>query len=492
MNRLFLRLLLLATLATIGSSWLMFILLENRIARRENHALEETLRDSLTDIAARIDGGASPEAVFSDYRADIGNTLALLDADLVPLDDADRQRLAAGAVVVDGTGLRRSAYVAVPAQDAAVELMLMSIKTLHAQWAPLATTEDSAPLAEALSPLDQARLRWHPIVRRDGTVVRQTDSGPVVSSPPRLTNARMLGYLVTVLTLAPAIWISLVPIQRQLVALSRGAARLRDGDLSTRVPVHPRNPGPIDAVSMQVNAMAERVQDLIESHEELMRSASHELQTPLARLLFFLDALEAEPDQRAALITGMRDTTEEMRQLAEEILTFNRLGRGQGHLIERVELDLAELVEDIALSTEGARAEVPDAPLLIEADPRLLYRALRNLTENALAYATPPVLRVEPAPDAIAIHVDDAGPGVPPSERDPLFAPFYRMEGSRDRRHGGTGLGLAIVQRVAERHGGRCTITDSPEGGARFTLWLPLSGPAGGSSGPANAPGTTS
>lgn len=296
--------------------------------------------------------------------------------------------------------------------------------------------------------------------------------------PPGLHGVRWLGATLTLIGLAVATLASLWPVRRQLLALSQGAARLRDGDLSARVPVDPRRPGAVGAVSVQFNAMADRVQDLIESHEELMRSASHELQTPLSRLMFSIEALEDEPpEHQPEILAGMRTTVEEMRVLANEILQFNRLAAGEEHLIERAPVDVAELAEDIALGVEGCSVrDAPEGAVEVRGDARLLYRALRNLVENAVAYADAPILRIERTESEVQVHVDDAGPGVPEAERERIFEPFHRVEGSRARATGGTGLGLAIVRRVAERHGGSATCSESPEGGARFTLRLPVSG----------------
>lgn len=218
--------------------------------------------------------------------------------------------------------------------------------------------------------------------------------------------------------------------------------------------------------------MADRVQGLIESHEELLRSVSHEMQTPVARLVFAIDALEADPS-RTEVLAGMRQTVDEMRVLADEVLQFNRLGRGEDYLVEREPVDLVELAEDVALTYEGTRVEASGAAV-VAGDPRLLYRALKNLVENALAYATPPILRVDHGPDRVLLHVDDAGAGIPEADRNRVFEAFVRVEGSRARTTGGTGLGLAIVRRIAERHGGTCTASASPEGGARLTLALPV------------------
>ena len=75
------------------------------------------------------------------------------------------------------------------------------------------------------------------------------------------------------------------------------------------------------------------------------------------------------------------------------------------------------------------------------------------------------------------ISVDDDGPGIPPKDRERIFEPFVRLDTSRTARLGGTGLGLSIVQRIMMRHHGTVLVEDSPKGGARFTLMLPMTQP---------------
>jgi len=474
-NRLFLRILVLMTLAVFGSGALVWSLFDVQILPSENRQLESLVASGLTAVAERIAEGEDPAAVFDEVGVSVGDTLALVPTELLSLTAEERAHLEAGEVVVWSDGPQRRAWVAVAGRDAVVELEMLSFHSARAQWVGLPGTA-GRPMTEAeqstLTELERARLAWRPIVVDGARVVRRGERGLEVLDVPHFGRGRELGMAVTLLGVVVAIVLSLFPVRRELLALDRGAKRLREGDLSARVDVGSKV-GPVGEVSLQVNAMADRVEALIASHEELLRSVSHELQTPLARLLFAVDALEAEPERRDELLAGMRVTTEEMRVLAEEVLQFNRLGQGQEQLLEREEVDLAELAGDVALTFDGTSVEVPEAGAFVQGDARLLYRALRNLVENAVVYGTPPVVRVSEDDGGVQVTVDDAGPGVPEAEWERVFQPFHRVEGSRARATGGTGLGLAIVARVVERHGGRVWVAESPEGGARFGLWLP-------------------
>jgi len=469
-NRLFLRLLLVVTLTVLGASVAAVGLIDYRYSPAENTEIEVFVAPGLARLASRIGAGEPTTQVIADGQQGVGKMLAVLDGELLEFTPAQRVRLNAGEVVIRGTGSDRSAFAAVPGQDLVVELLLASRTSKRVQWANLPGLEfEVAPLREPLSPLDEARLRWRPVPARGGIVIA-TPQGPGFVETPRLTSLRRLSLGLMILGLGLALLVSLAPVQRQLVALASQAERLREGELSARVPVQGRGSGALGEVAQQFNAMADRVEALVRSQEELLMSASHELQTPLARLMFSLDALRDEDADRDEILTGMRLTVDQMRILAEELLEFNRLGRGREHLVDLVVLDVAELVGDLAESA-GARAVI-DGPVWAHADARLLYRALRNLVENAFAYATPPELVVEREGDWILVHVDDAGAGIPEESRRRIFEPFHRVEGSRARATGGTGLGLAIVERVCQRLGGEVSVTESPDGGARFTVGL--------------------
>jgi two-component system OmpR family sensor kinase len=104
---------------------------------------------------------------------------------------------------------------------------------------------------------------------------------------------------------------------------------------------------------------------------------------------------------------------------------------------------------------------------------RLLRRAIRNLLENARRYGAGTIeLRLESDERWARVRVDDRGPGVPPSLRERIFEPFYRLPGASERE-GGVGLGLALVKSIAERHGGSARCEERPGGGASFVIELP-------------------
>jgi signal transduction histidine kinase len=153
----------------------------------------------------------------------------------------------------------------------------------------------------------------------------------------------------------------------------------------------------------------------------------------------------ADPKRR----TDLEKDVTEIDALIEQILLSSRLDAIR-------ELEVREEVDLLALAAEeGARCgecDVTGEPVVVRGDSALLRRMIRNLIENAQQHGSPPVeVRVLREGERAILTVSDAGPGIPRSEQERVFAPFYRPAGSQS---GGSGLGLALVRQIARQHGG--------------------------------------
>ena len=147
------------------------------------------------------------------------------------------------------------------------------------------------------------------------------------------------------------------------------------------------------------------------------------------------------------------------------------------------EVDLDDLItaEVRRLRTgTSLQVEAHVVPVRVVGDPARLAQAIRNLTDNAARFAHVRVqLHLRSDGGAACVMVDDDGPGIPGGERERVFDRFVRLDASRDRSSGGSGLGLAIVKTIVSGHAGTVSAADSPLGGARLTLTLPLEPPVG-------------
>lgn len=166
--------------------------------------------------------------------------------------------------------------------------------------------------------------------------------------------------------------------------------------------------------------------------------------------------------------------------LVEELLLLAHTDQNREMIV--TEVDLTELVRDAgedARVRDPQRAidvEAPDA-VILHGDADRLRQAVSNLVTNALVHTppeTPVALRLSTQDDMAIIEVEDSGPGLDDETREHAFERFWRRDNSRSRGTGGAGLGLAIVDAIARNHGGEITVENRTQGGAIFTLRLPL------------------
>ncbi|GDY36358.1 HAMP domain-containing sensor histidine kinase [Acidovorax sp. NB1] len=283
-------------------------------------------------------------------------------------------------------------------------------------------------------------------------------------------------WLLGIVSLAVAVGV--YPIIRRLTqrleALQRSVKTFGEGDLSVRVPEQGQDE--VADLARQFNAAAERVETLVKSHKSLLANASHELRSPLTRIRMGLELMGGQQPSPAFREEILRNIAE-LDQLVDEILLASRLDAREA------DVGTVELVDLIGLAAEEC-ARV-DADLDVSASPdslevrgvaKLLRRAIRNLLENARRYSSGEITVVVHRRQGRAeVHVCDHGPGVPPSQRERIFEPFYRLPGASERA-GGVGLGLSLVRSIAGRHQGTVHCQDRPDGehGACFVLTLPL------------------
>ncbi len=228
------------------------------------------------------------------------------------------------------------------------------------------------------------------------------------------------------------------------------------------------------------------VRDLKNTQDELQRSnenltafagqVSHDLANPLAAIGMALELLKvtAESDPRSSsLLARALNGVRRMRLVIDELLAFARLG---GELV-RVPVDLSEVVgdvrEDLATALAGADVEVSELPVVV-GDPVQLRAVVQNLVGNAAKFTRPgePArisIGARPVGEGWRVEVCDAGPGIPPDQRDRVFQPLVRVDTSVE----GSGIGLATCRRIVEAHGGRIALEESPSGGTCAWFELP-------------------
>jgi two-component system, OmpR family, phosphate regulon sensor histidine kinase PhoR len=220
---------------------------------------------------------------------------------------------------------------------------------------------------------------------------------------------------------------------------------------------------------------------------DFVANVSHELRTPLTAIRGYVEALldgpaDAESTRKFLEIIARHSTR--MERLVKDLLRLARLDARQ-ELLETARCDIKQIFSavtaDLAPTIEEKRQrvmlDVRAEARHVEGDPAKLHDIVRNLVENAVNYSPEGAeVRLGAAQDnsTYTITVADSGPGIPGEDLTRVFERFYRVDKSR-ARPGGTGLGLAIVKHLVELHGGEAIAANRPEGGAMFTIKLPVS-----------------
>lgn len=255
-------------------------------------------------------------------------------------------------------------------------------------------------------------------------------------------------------------------VGRPLRHLTVAAERLGRGE--EIVPVPEGGADDIRHTAEAFNRMQSRLHRFVEDRTRMIAAISHDLRTPITSLRLRAEFI-ADPETREPMIA----TLDEMQAMTEAALAFSK---GEATTEAARNIDLAALLESLCddLTAIGLEASFEDGERLPwRCRPDSLRRALRNVIENAVRYGERARVKLERAAGALHILVDDDGPGVPEADFEKIFAPFVRLESSRNRDTGGVGLGLAIARSIVRSHGGDITLSNLEQGGLRVTIALP-------------------
>lgn len=275
----------------------------------------------------------------------------------------------------------------------------------------------------------------------------------------------LLSIALTVFTIAIIGSLVARRIARPLRALSESADALGRGEAVSILP----ETGPDDIRNMcaAFNRMQLRLRRFVEDRTRMLAAISHDLRTPLTTL-----RLRAEFVTDEELQQKMLSTIDEIQSMTEATLVF---AKGEATVEETRTVDLNALVESLCadLIELGHNVEFTEGEKTIyRCRPDGLRRAVRNLIENAVRYGGNAVVRLRPNHTTIDIVIDDTGPGIPEHEIEHVFAPFYRLERSRNRETGGVGLGLSIARAIIRHHGGDIELSQNHPG-LRVAVLLP-------------------
>ncbi|HVT56059.1 MAG TPA: ATP-binding protein [Xanthobacteraceae bacterium] len=214
--------------------------------------------------------------------------------------------------------------------------------------------------------------------------------------------------------------------------------------------------------------MKRRIERQIEQRTTMLAGVSHDLRTILTRFKLELAILEDNPDTIA-----LRRDVDEMQRMLEAYLAFARGDVGEQPSL----IDVSEMLQEFATNAErrGKRARASfSGPPIVQLRADAFKRCVGNLVANATRYGNTIEISGTREPRWLTIVIDDDGPGIPANKRDDVFRPFLRLDDARNQNEGGTGLGLAIARDIAGSHGGDILLAESPLGGLRATIRIPV------------------
>lgn len=321
---------------------------------------------------------------------------------------------------------------------------------------------------------------WHPRERRTlviGVELANTNwlVFRVPMRPPRLLREYQMIIVIVaaaVIILFFAIWAA-HRVTRPLAQFAEAADRL---GVDLRAPPLPEHGSrELRKAAGAFNRMQDRLRRLIDDRTMMLAAISHDLRTVLTRLTLRAEFID-DPEQRRKAVADI----DEMRGMLDASLSFAREDTaGEA----RTSVDLSSLLQSVCddLTDSGGKVSFEDPGRLpYWSQPIALRRAFTNLIGNAVKYGMEAEVTVPTVGKrGVVVEIADRGPGIPADKRERVFAPFFRLEGSRSRETGGNGLGLSVARSIVRRHGGDISLHDREGGGLLVRVRLPATSGAG-------------
>jgi len=300
--------------------------------------------------------------------------------------------------------------------------------------------------------------------------------GPIAGFNPVPVTTLILILMITLLVTATSAFWLVYRLEKRVMLIERGVSAF------SKTPSHlTLKDEKTDAISLlanSVNGMSLRIHQLLSDQKQMIQAIGHELRTPISRIKFRLEILANDDLKESSVksLQGIHRDINEVNGLLKEALEFDLSGRRW----QKEAFSLASMIESIAadLAVEHKHIKLVqfddnDVGELMQ-DETQIRRLLLNLMQNACKYGGGLVeIRIQQQRDSCLVMIDDNGPGIDDKQKESVFSPFTRIETSRNKLTGGMGLGLAIAKNICSLAGISMTLTDSPLGGARFSLNFP-------------------
>jgi len=293
-----------------------------------------------------------------------------------------------------------------------------------------------------------------------------------------LTRLLIIGLPVMLAVVALATWFAVGRALAPVEAIRREVDEISAAQLHRRVP-QPKADDEIGRLAATMNRMLERLENARNSQRRFVSDASHELRSPITTIRQHAEVALAHPERVTVpeLAEVVLAEQQRMQRLVEDLLLLARVDEHVPLTRAAVDLDDLAFEEGHRLrSTTSKRVDTSGVKAVrVQGDADALRRMLRNVGENAVRHASSRVdVTLVERGEEVVLTIHDDGPGIPATERARVLQRFVRLDEARSRDEGGSGLGLSIVDEVVRAHGGSMSIEQSPLGGARIVITLPV------------------
>jgi signal transduction histidine kinase len=300
----------------------------------------------------------------------------------------------------------------------------------------------------------------------------------VLDTTTVVTRLLIIGLPLLVAVVALTTWFAVGRVLAPVEAIRREVDEISAAQLHRRVP-QPKVDDEIGRLAATMNRMLERLEGARNSQRRFVSDASHELRSPITVIRQHAEVALAHPDRvtAAELAEVVLAEQQRMQRLVEDLLLLARADEHVPLPREAVDLDDLAFEEGHRLrSTTSKHVDTSGVSAVrVQGDADALRRVIRNVGENAARHAWSRVdITLVERRNGVVLTIDDDGPGIPESERVRVLHRFVRLDEARSRDEGGSGLGLSIVDEVVRAHGGSVLIEESPLGGARIQIALPV------------------
>jgi two-component system osmolarity sensor histidine kinase EnvZ len=301
-------------------------------------------------------------------------------------------------------------------------------------------------------------------IRLDNTVMRVfARRSAAYASNSEIFLMWMVGTSLVLLTVA------IIFLRNQIRPILRLADAAESFGKGREVPnFRPRGAREVRRAAAAFIEMKSRIERAMEQRTAMLAGVSHDLRTILTRFKLEFALIGEGPE-----IEAMKKDVDEMGRMLEAYLAFARGDSGEQSAPTDMAAFLDELRSDVERNGHKASVVFHGQPI-VTVRPAAFKRCVGNLVSNAARHAEAVSITGHRDHRWLTVMVDDNGPGIPPHLREEVFKPFLRLDDARNQDEGGTGLGLAIARDIARSHGGDIMLSESPLGGLRATVRVPV------------------